>query len=142
MAGVLADPLSANRVSLAPGSPHCHDIDQIISQALAYALLTVLLGVVYASGVSMRGQLLNPVDGDSSLAVAASTLAVALLSSRHAAESRRLSTGATTGRRGNDSQPISGTGARRTRHRCPATTACSTPSNTRCSRRTFRCGYP
>jgi hypothetical protein len=44
-----------------------------------YGLLTVLLGAVYIAGVFGLGQLLNPVTGESALAVAASTLAVAAL---------------------------------------------------------------
>jgi hypothetical protein len=39
----------------------------------------VLLGAVYAVGVFGLGQILNPVTGESALAVAASTLAVAAL---------------------------------------------------------------
>jgi hypothetical protein len=39
----------------------------------------VLLGAVYAGGVFTLGRLLNPITGESSLAVAASTLAVAAL---------------------------------------------------------------
>jgi hypothetical protein len=51
-----------------------YDLDRIISRALAYGLLTVLLGGGYASVVLGLGQLLGQ---DSSLAVAAATLAVA-----------------------------------------------------------------
>ena len=40
---------------------------------------TVLLGAVYAAGVFAAGRLLDPADGESGLAVAASTLAVAAL---------------------------------------------------------------
>jgi hypothetical protein len=39
----------------------------------------VLLGAVYAAGVFAAGRLLDPADGQSELAVAASTLAVAAL---------------------------------------------------------------
>jgi hypothetical protein len=56
-----------------------YDIDRIINRTLVYGLLTVLLGVVYAGGVFTLGRLLNPITGESSLAVAASTLAVAAL---------------------------------------------------------------
>src|SRR4029434_9259346 len=51
-----------------------YDIDRIISRTLAYGLLTVLLGGAYAGVVLGLGRLLGQ---DSSLAVAAATLAVA-----------------------------------------------------------------
>jgi hypothetical protein len=51
-----------------------YDIDRIISRTLAYALLTVLLGLGYAAVALGLGQLLGR---DSSLVVAAATLAVA-----------------------------------------------------------------
>ena len=51
-----------------------YDLDRIISRTLAYGLLTVLLGGGYAAVVLGLGQLLGP---DSSLVVAAATLAVA-----------------------------------------------------------------
>ena len=53
-----------------------YDLDRIISRALAYGLLTVLLGGGYASVVLGLGQLLGQ---DSSFAVAAATLVVAAL---------------------------------------------------------------
>jgi hypothetical protein len=53
-----------------------HDLDRIISRALAYGLLTLLLGGGYALAVLGLGQLLGR---DSSLAVAGATLAVAAL---------------------------------------------------------------
>jgi hypothetical protein len=53
-----------------------YDLDRIISRALAYGLLTVLLGGGYAMVVLGLGQLLGR---DSSLAVAGATLAVAAL---------------------------------------------------------------
>jgi hypothetical protein len=56
-----------------------YDIDRIINRTLVYGLLTVLLGAIYTAGVFGLGQLLNPVAGESALAVAASTLAVAAL---------------------------------------------------------------
>jgi hypothetical protein len=56
-----------------------YDIDRVINRTLVYGLLTVLLGAVYLAGVFGLGQLLNPVSGESALAVAASTLAVAAL---------------------------------------------------------------
>jgi hypothetical protein len=51
-----------------------YDIDRIISRTLAYGLLTVLLGLGYAAVVLGFGRLLGR---DSSLVVAAATLAVA-----------------------------------------------------------------
>jgi hypothetical protein len=51
-----------------------YDLDRIISRALAYGLLTVLLGGGYAAVVLGLGQLLGP---SSSLAVAIATLALA-----------------------------------------------------------------
>src|SRR5215211_154217 len=56
-----------------------YDIDRVINRTLVYGLLTVLLGAVYAAGVFATGRLLDPADGQSELAVAASTLAVAAL---------------------------------------------------------------
>jgi hypothetical protein len=56
-----------------------YDIDRLINRTLVYGLLTALLVAVYAAGVFVLGQLLNPVGGHSELAVAASTLAVAAL---------------------------------------------------------------
>jgi hypothetical protein len=58
---------------------HLYDIDRLLSRTLTYGLLTVVLGVLYASAVVVLGQALNPRGGDSSLAVAASTLLVAAL---------------------------------------------------------------
>jgi len=51
-----------------------YELDRIISRTLAYGLLTVVLGGGYAGVVLGLGQLLGP---DSSLVVAAATLAVA-----------------------------------------------------------------
>jgi hypothetical protein len=56
-----------------------YDIDRVINRTLVHGLLTVLLGAVYLVGVFGLGQLLNPVSGESALAVAASTPAVAAL---------------------------------------------------------------
>ena len=53
------------------------DIDQLISRTLVYGLLTAVLAGVYVTGVFISGRLLHPTTGDSALAVAASTLAVA-----------------------------------------------------------------
>lgn len=58
---------------------HLYDIDRLVNRTLVYGLLTILLGLIYAAGVVTLGQLLEPGDGDSELAVAVSTLAVAAL---------------------------------------------------------------
>jgi hypothetical protein len=58
---------------------HLYDIDRLINRTLVYGVLTVALALVYAGGVFMLGPLLNPAGGESALAVAASTLAVAAL---------------------------------------------------------------
>jgi hypothetical protein len=54
-----------------------YDLDRIISRTLAYGLLSVLLGLGYASVVLSLGRLLS--EQGSSLAVAAATLVVAAL---------------------------------------------------------------
>jgi hypothetical protein len=56
-----------------------YDIDRVLNRTLVYGLLTALLGSVYAAGVFVLGRLLDPANGQSELAVAASTLAVAAL---------------------------------------------------------------
>jgi hypothetical protein len=56
-----------------------YDIDRVINRTLVYGVLTVLLGAVYAASVFLLGRLLDPAGGQSELAVAASTLAVAAL---------------------------------------------------------------
>jgi hypothetical protein len=56
-----------------------YDIDRLINRTLVYGLLTLLLALVYAGGVFVVGRLLSPGGGESALAVAASTLAVAAL---------------------------------------------------------------
>jgi hypothetical protein len=56
-----------------------YDIDRIIKRTLVYGALTVLLGAAYFLGVTVLQQILRPVTGTSSLAVAGSTLIVAAL---------------------------------------------------------------
>jgi hypothetical protein len=56
-----------------------YEIDRLINRTLVYAALSGLLGLVYVTGVFVLGGLLDPGRGDSPLAVAASTLAVAAL---------------------------------------------------------------
>jgi hypothetical protein len=69
--GVALLPLAAGAAIL---RYRLYDLDRIVSRAVAYGLLTVLLGGGYALVVLGLGQLLGR---DSSLAVAAATLAVA-----------------------------------------------------------------
>jgi hypothetical protein len=54
-----------------------YDLDRIISRTLAYGLLTVLLGTVYAAVVLLPAQLFGGVGDEPSWVVAAATLAVA-----------------------------------------------------------------
>ena len=56
-----------------------YEIDRLVNRTLVYGLLTALLVGVYAGLVFLLGRLLDPATGDSALAVAASTLAVAAL---------------------------------------------------------------
>lgn len=56
-----------------------YDIDRIISRTVAYLVVTALLGAVYGIGVVALRAVLAPVAGESDLAVAGSTLAVAAL---------------------------------------------------------------
>jgi hypothetical protein len=59
---------------------HLYDIDQIINRTVVYALLTVLLGAVYAAAVLVLGQLFGGIGAEPpSWAVAGATLAVAAL---------------------------------------------------------------
>jgi Na+/H+-dicarboxylate symporter len=53
-----------------------YEIDRLINRTLVYGLVTALLAGVYIGLVFLLGNLLNPADGSSELAVAASTLAV------------------------------------------------------------------
>jgi hypothetical protein len=83
LAELVIFPVSISLIPIAIGVAvlkyRLYDIDRVINRALVYGLLTVLLGAVYIAGVFGLGQLLNPVTGESALAVAASTLAVAAL---------------------------------------------------------------
>jgi hypothetical protein len=55
-----------------------YDIDRIISRSVAYLLVTLLLGLTYAGSVVALQPLLRPITGTSDLAVATSTLVVAV----------------------------------------------------------------
>jgi hypothetical protein len=76
---VLAPLVLPITVAVAVVRHRLYDIDRMINRTLVYGLLTALLGSVYAAGVFVLGRLLDPADGQSELAVAASTLAVAAL---------------------------------------------------------------
>src|SRR5512139_235865 len=56
-----------------------YDIDRVVNRTLVYAALTATLLTTYAASVLVLGRLLTPFTGDSDLAVAGSTLAVAAL---------------------------------------------------------------
>lgn len=75
---VLALVLPAS-VGIAISKRRLYEIDRLINRTLVYASVTVLLGLVYMTGVFIGGRLVNPVERESPLAVAASTLAVAVL---------------------------------------------------------------
>jgi hypothetical protein len=83
LAELVIFPVSISLIPIAIGVAvlkyRLYDIDRVINRTLVYGLLTVLLGAAYTAGVFGLGQLLNPVTGESALAVAASTLAVAAL---------------------------------------------------------------
>ena len=71
---VRADPVGPGRVQVPAVRHH-----RLINRTLVCGLLTALLIGVYAALVFLLGRLLDPATGDSALAVAASTLAVAAL---------------------------------------------------------------
>jgi len=74
LAGGLSPPILSAAVGAAILRYRLYDLDRIISRTLAWALLTVLLALGYVAVVLGLGQLLGR---DSSLVVAAATLAVA-----------------------------------------------------------------
>jgi hypothetical protein len=74
LAGGLSPPILSAAVGAAILRYRLYDLDRILSRALAYGLLTLLLGGGYAVVVLGLGQLLGR---ESSLVVAAATLAVA-----------------------------------------------------------------
>jgi hypothetical protein len=74
-----------------------YEIDRLINRTLVYGLVTAVLAGVYSGLVFLLGNLLNPADGRSELAVAASTLAVAALFGPARRRSRRWWTAASTG---------------------------------------------
>jgi hypothetical protein len=56
-----------------------YDIDRLVSRTIAYALVTAVLGLVYAVSVLVLGQVLRSLGGSSAAAVAGSTLLAAAL---------------------------------------------------------------
>lgn len=72
-------PLPAVALVIAILRYRLYDIDRVISRTLSYALLTALLGGVYAGLVLLLGVALRPFTGGSDLAVAGSVLVVAAL---------------------------------------------------------------
>jgi hypothetical protein len=79
LALLAALPLFPASVAVAILRHHLYDIDRLLSRTLTYGLLTVVLGILYAGAVVLLCQALDPQGGESSLAVAASTLLVAAL---------------------------------------------------------------
>jgi hypothetical protein len=76
MVGMLLLPVAAGLAVLRHG---LYDIDVVIKRTLVYSLLTVTLLATYLLLVLVLQILLRPVDGQSDIAVAASTLAVAAM---------------------------------------------------------------
>jgi hypothetical protein len=80
LAGGLCPPILSAAIGAAILRYRLYDLDRIISRALAYSMLTVLLGGGYAGAVLLLGQLFGGLSAEPpSWAVAAATLAAAAL---------------------------------------------------------------
>ncbi len=75
--GLVALPALPVAIGLAILRYRLWDIDRIVSRTIAWALTTGLIGALFAGLIVALQELLAPVTSESSLAVAASTLAVA-----------------------------------------------------------------
>lgn len=58
---------------------HLYDIDRVISRSVSYAVLTIVLGAVYLGAATVLAWALAPLDGGSSLVIAASAVGTAAL---------------------------------------------------------------
>jgi hypothetical protein len=76
--GIGTIPLAPVAIAIAILRYRLYDIDRIISRTIAYAAVTVMLTIVFVA-VVLGLQLLNPITGNNTIAVAASTLVVAAL---------------------------------------------------------------
>jgi hypothetical protein len=72
-------PLVPVSIGIAISRYRLYDIDRLINRTLVYGLLTAVLGLGYVGAVLLLRPLFSAVTGTSSLAVAASTLAMAAL---------------------------------------------------------------
>jgi hypothetical protein len=81
--GSVALPLVLSAVPVAAGLAilryRLYDIDVLINRTLVYGAVTITLGLAYLGSVLLLRPALQPVAGESDLAVAASTLAVAVM---------------------------------------------------------------
>jgi hypothetical protein len=75
-AAISAIPIS---IGIAVTRYHLYDLGRLVNRAVVYVALTTALAGIYLLGVTVLQSLLSPIAGQSDLAVAASTLAVAAL---------------------------------------------------------------
>jgi hypothetical protein len=76
---IVAFPLPAIAIGIAITRFRLYDIDRIVSRTIAYGVITAALVGVYAASILVLQQLLGTITAGNTLAVAASTLAVAAL---------------------------------------------------------------